>query len=154
MPIIPSIQTEKIDNDNEFEIKPTIKKTCARCKESNRCVKLVCSRIHRLEDLVKNIVRTTETSSMNVNNYNTFIKEQQPQIPSPISQVFINQSLQLPTPLPSPIQAFSSPPNSISSDLSNYSLEELQKVVSVITNAMNRTDCVKPNSLHAFSPCN
>ncbi|CAG8522075.1 11781_t:CDS:2 [Funneliformis caledonium] len=147
MPTIP------VENDIEFEIKPTIKKTCARCKESNRCVKLVCSRIHRLEELVKNIVKTTEKSAMNVNNNNTLIKQER-QPPSLISQVFVTQPLQLPTPLPSPIQVFSSPPNFTSSDFSNYSLEELQKVVSAITNTMNGSGCVKPNAIQAFNPYN
>ncbi|CAG8592733.1 10325_t:CDS:2 [Funneliformis mosseae] len=149
-----TIPMEKVENDMEFEIKPTIKKTCARCKESNRCVKLVCSRIHRLEELVKNIVKTTEKSAMNVNNNNNTLIKQERQPPSLISQVFVTQPLQLPTPLPSPIQAFSSPPNFTSNDFSNYSLEELQKVVSAITNTMNGNGCVKPNAIQAFNPYN
>jgi hypothetical protein len=65
---------EKINEDNEFEIKPTIKKTCARCKESNRCVKLLCSRINKIEELVNDIAQTTENGVINVNNNNTVIK--------------------------------------------------------------------------------
>lgn len=62
---IPSIQAvdsneEKIHDDEGFEIKPTIKKTCARCKESNRCVKLLYSKINRIEELVKGIAKSTD----------------------------------------------------------------------------------------------
>ncbi|CAG8473666.1 6934_t:CDS:2 [Acaulospora morrowiae] len=36
------------------------KRTCARCKESNRCVKLLCSRIDRIEDLVNSLASRTK----------------------------------------------------------------------------------------------
>ncbi|CAG8523501.1 7967_t:CDS:2 [Funneliformis mosseae] len=116
--ILPPIQTE-MESDTEFEIKPTIKRTCARCKESNKCVKMIRSRIHRLEELVNNIAKTTD-------NYYTGIKERQtPQ-----------QSLQF---LPYSIQSDSKPASNVPIsfyDISNFSMEDLQLVISAITNNM------------------
>jgi hypothetical protein len=59
---------EKIHDDEGFEIKPTIKKTCARCKESNRCVKLLYSKINRIEELVKGIANSTDNVIESNNN--------------------------------------------------------------------------------------
>ncbi|RIA89901.1 hypothetical protein C1645_824140 [Glomus cerebriforme] len=166
--INPSIQNigsieEKVHHDDEFEIKPTIKKTCARCKESNRCVKLLCSKINRIEELINGIAKSTENGVINLNNdnnNNNTVIEQQP--PSPIPQIFLTQPSQLLTPAPSPIQNFSilSNPmeNTLTSvnDYSNHSLEDLQKFVSIITNTMisNKGSCVpvvRPNALHMFN---
>ncbi|CAG8634500.1 18412_t:CDS:2 [Rhizophagus irregularis] len=145
---IPSIQAvdsneEKIHDDEGFEIKPTIKKTCARCKESNRCVKLLYSKINRIEELVKGIAKSTDNQ-----------QSQQPQQPpSPIPQIFLTQPSQLLTPAPSPIQTFS---NTSFNNFSNHSLEDLQNIVSIITNTMisNKGGCVpvvRPNALHMFN---
>ncbi|PKY57146.1 hypothetical protein RhiirA4_478007 [Rhizophagus irregularis] len=156
---IPSIQTvdsneEKIHDDEGFEIKPTIKKTCARCKESNRCVKLLYSKINRIEELVKGIAKSTDNVIDTNNNIIIEQQSQQPQQPpSPIPQIFLTQPSQLLTPAPSPIQTFS---NTSFNNFSNHSLEDLQNIVSIITNTMisNKGGCVpvvRPNALHMFN---
>ncbi|CAI2185134.1 14551_t:CDS:2 [Funneliformis geosporum] len=120
--ILPPIQTG-LESDTEFEIKPTIKRTCARCKESNKCVKLIRSKINRLEELVKNIEKTTENTAFNYTGIK--YQESQPQPLTPLPQIMVTQ------------------PSSY--DFSNCSMEDLQLVISAITNTMmfNRNSYVK-----------
>ncbi|CAG8469019.1 12264_t:CDS:2 [Acaulospora colombiana] len=95
------------------------KRTCARCKESNKCIKLLYSRIGRIEDLVNSLAVSTKTKAD--------VKDPQSTSASGIPQILVSQP-----------QGESNLPHYDAgrNDFSDFSLDDIQHFIIAFTNSI------------------
>ncbi|CAG8502316.1 2274_t:CDS:2 [Diversispora eburnea] len=125
-----------------------IKKTCARCKESNKCIKLLYSKIGKVEELVNSLAKNTVCHKAPYNRNN--IKNQQ--IGKKLNKNNASKTWEIPQiVIQRPDDNYDAPDTSMAPnlntsapfdlftngrDISSYSLEDLQKAIMTLTRAM------------------
>ncbi|CAG8599422.1 8010_t:CDS:2 [Cetraspora pellucida] len=105
-----------------------MKKTCARCKEATKCVKLLSSKIGKLEEMVDSLAERCRSDF--VNNETIYRATN-------IPGIFVTDHLGPTNSALLPLDTF----NLFTSDLSNYKLEDLKNL------AVFMTSCTIPPTL-------
>ncbi|RHZ69431.1 hypothetical protein Glove_283g139 [Diversispora epigaea] len=124
-----------------------IKKTCARCKESNKCIKLLYSKIGKVEELVDSLAKNTTCHKASCNrnsNKNQQIGKKVNKNNAPkthqIPQIVIQQPDDNDTSMTPNLKTSEFAPFDLFTngrDLSSCSLEDLQKIIMTITTAIS-----------------